>query len=828
MITRLQAKKKTLLILFTVIFAINLNTQAESFSAVYNGNTIYYNITSYITPRTVAVTYRGNSYNSYSNEYSGAVTIPDSVQYYGNYYSVTSIGDYAFQGCSGLTSVTIGNSVTSIGDYAFYYCVGLTSITIPNSVTSIGNWAFYYCLSLASITIPNSVTSIGNYVFSDCSGLTSITIPNSVTSISICAFSGCSGLSSITIPNSVTSIGSSAFDGCSGLSSITIPNSVTSIGDYAFLGCSGLTSINVDNNNQYYASLDGVLFTKQIDTLICCPIDKVGVVNIPNSVTSIGQYAFYGCSGLTSITIGNSVTSIGGDAFYGCSGLTSIIIPNSVTSIGDDTFKNCTSLNTVNFNAINCNTMGSSYHPVFQGCNNLSTILIGNSVTNIPSYAFSNCTGLTSITIPNYVTSIGSYAFIGCNAINTINYNAINCTNINNNFINKTSLMAINFGDRVKNIPNNAFYGCDSVVNIIIPDSVLSIGINAFRDISSLNNLKIGRSVNNIMDSAFYNCENIISIHITANNPPLIYKSTFYNVNLAVPIAVPCSSVSIYQTTAWWSSFTNYQGIRVPQFINTSICEGQIYTNYGANINSAGVYHLVSGCDSIILTLSVTPASIINYYDTICQGNLYNGYGFNFTADTTGRYTRNMQAINGCDSIIALYLTVKPTPIIPEGLDVQVRTNFIELNWLDNGSSYVIYRNNDSLTTTTMPIYLDYDIINNQPYCYKVKSTNGDCESEFSNIVCKTFLNIEDIHQTNITTKLYPNPANGITTLSVDGLDSDADITIYDIQGRILKRMKLKESEMEVNIDLTELIKGIYQIRIVNNNFNITKKLIVN
>ena len=219
---------------------------------------------------------------------------------------LTSIGDYAFEGCSGLTSITIPNSVTSIGYQAFYGCSGLTSVTIGNSVTSIGWCAFSGCSGLTSVTIPNSVTSIGNYAFDGCSGLTSVTIGNSVTSIGYQAFCGCSGLTSVTIPNSVTSIENGAFESCSGLTSITIPNSVTSIENYAFRNCSGLTSIT-----------------------------------IPNSVTSIGWCAFSGCSGLTSVTIPNSVTSIGERAFDGCSGLTSVIIPNSVTTIGRYAFYGC-------------------------------------------------------------------------------------------------------------------------------------------------------------------------------------------------------------------------------------------------------------------------------------------------------------------------------------------------------------------------------------------------------------------------------------------------------------------------------------------------------
>ena len=259
-------KKKLNLILFVLFSIFSLNINAHDFEMVNSdGKTIYYNIIS-SADLTVSVSYRGDSY---TNEYEGDISIPSSVVYSGKTYSVTSIGSYAFEDCSGLTSVTIPNSVTSIGNHAFYSCDALTSVTIGNSVTSIGSYAFNGCSGLTTIIvdegnskydsredcnaiiesetntlisgckstiIPNSVTSIGDYAFYYCS-ITSVTIPNSVTSIGSSAFYDCSGLTSVTIPNSVTSIGYSAFSGCSGLTSVTIPNSVTSIGDEAFSGC---------------------------------------------------------------------------------------------------------------------------------------------------------------------------------------------------------------------------------------------------------------------------------------------------------------------------------------------------------------------------------------------------------------------------------------------------------------------------------------------------------------------------------------------------------------------------------------------------------------
>ena len=401
----------------------------------------------------------GNSRNAYS--------IPNSV---------TSIGYYAFWGCTNLRNIKIPNNVESIGDYAFYNCTSLTSVTIPNSVTSIGNNAFYGCSSLTSVTIPDSVTSIGYSALSSCTSLTSIEVSydnenySSVDGVlfdkdktKLIQYPAGSNRTIYSIPNSVISIGSDAFVGCTSLTSVTIPNSVTSIGGSAFSGCTNLTSIT-----------------------------------IPDSVTSIGSYAFEDCTSLTSVTIGNSVTSIGGSAFSGCTSLTSITIPDSVTSIGDYAFYECTSL---------------------------KSVTIPDSVTSIGDYAFYECTSLKSVTIPNSVTSIGHNAFYGCyftseNFVNNSNveidgYSRPTIVDTDDKgFCIKSNMLVkmrpvyaigeVTIPNSITSIGWSAFYNCRNLTSVTIPNSIESIGDNAFNGCSKLKKIEIPDSVTYIGSKAFY------------------------------------------------------------------------------------------------------------------------------------------------------------------------------------------------------------------------------------------------------------------------------------------------------------------------------------
>jgi DUF971 family protein len=512
--------------------------------------------------------------------------------------SATIIGTDAFQNCTGLTSVIIGSGVTSVGTNAFQNCtnlknitiktdkvtntqtdnwgrrfpadnlvvtfeasiganafydnVRLTSVTIGSGVTSIGNYAFYNCDSLTSVTIPDSVTSIGESAFSYCSSLTSVTIGSGVTSIGASAFSTCTGLTSVTIGSGVTSIGNYAFSGCDSLASVTIPDSVTSIGNYAF---NNYTSITVDSDNPNYASEGGILYNKTKTQFVFIPVGIIsGNFTIPNSVTSIGNSAFSGCTRLTSVTIGSSVTSIGNSAFSGCTGLTSVTIPDSVTSIGSYAFYGCDSLTSVTIG----NGVTSIEDSAFYYCTNLknitiknntitnsssnnwgtrfpadnlvvtfeasiganafynnarlTSVTIGSGVTSIGESAFYGCTGLTSVTIPDSVTSIGQYAFSTCTGLTSVTI-PDSVTSIRASaFSSCTGLTSVTIPDSVTSIGASAFSSCTGLTSVTIPDSVTSIGESAFSYCSSLTSVTIGSGVTSIEHYAFSTCTGLTSV----------------------------------------------------------------------------------------------------------------------------------------------------------------------------------------------------------------------------------------------------------------------------------------------------------------------------
>ena len=552
---------KTLKHLFTVLLLL-CATAVAAHDFVVGG--IYYNITD-ATNKTVAVSYRGSYSDSYSNEYTGNVEIPESVAYNGKTYSVTSIGKDAFRDCSGLTSVVIGNSVTSIGNSAFRGCTGLTSIIIPNSLASIGDYAFYDCSGLDSVVIPNSVTSIGYSAFDGCIGLVSVEIGNGITNFGNYAFAYCSSLVNITsrIPaNSIFAVNTKVFDGVDKTAStLYVPYGAketyastagwsefanivelepeiitggscgknvtwTLVDDVLTISGSGAMDdfFNISAPwEEYRDGIHTVIIEEGVTSIGFAAFhDYSGLTSviIGNSVTSIGGQAFYDCIGLTSIVIGNSVTSIGGQAFDNCTGLTSVVIPNSVTSIGGAAFRACSGLTSIEIPS----SVTSIGDEAFHACPGLTSVTIGNSVTSIGNYAFRACSGLTSIEIPNSVTIIEPKVFAYCAGLTRIKVESGNTkydSREDCNAIIETATNTLIVGCKTTKIPagvtsigEDAFSECNSLTSIEIPNSVTSIGDAAFYDCYSLTSIEIPNSVTSIGNFAFQRCFGLTSVTI--------------------------------------------------------------------------------------------------------------------------------------------------------------------------------------------------------------------------------------------------------------------------------------------------------------------------
>ena len=714
------------------------------------------------------------SVTSGETKYSGNVVIPESVTYNGTSYPVTSIGEYAFIDCSGLTSITIGNSVTTIGSDAFRGCSGLTSVTIPNSVTSIEARAFRDCVGLTSITIPNSVTSIGGSAFFNCARLTSVTIGNSVTSIGENAFFNCSGLTKVNIsdmaswckisfesgtanplfyakhlylngsevkeliiPNSVTSIGGLAFYNCSGLTSVTIGNSVTTIGNYAFSSCSGLTS-----------------------------------VTIPNSVTSIGGYAFSSCSGLTSVTIGNSVNTIGNYAFSSCSGLTSVTIPNSVTSIGENAFyrTNLTGV-TINSDAIisKSYTYNSNLSGIFGDL--VARYTVGNDVKSIGNYAFYNSKALSSVSILSSVTSIGNDAFSGCSRLTSVTIGNSVTSIAANAFFNCSGLTKVNISDMASwckisfesGTANPLFYAKHLYLNgsevkeLIIPNSVTSIGENAFYNCSGLTSVTIPNSVTSIGYSAFYNCSGLTSVAIP-NSVTSIGYSAFYNCSGLTSVIIPNSVTSIGS-----DPFSNCNNLK------------KIF---------------VTGGELLSYVKKQLPTAIIYYMDD----NFYSDGNNFYILDNTNYTAKLVNTIAQGDCTIPKFIKV--------GDELQKQYNLTSI------AKYAMYGNQiQSLTIGENIETIESEALKNKPI--KTIWLTNTPPSGYSNVEGNINYVANDQYTSISNTKVYPYissifEVDGITYVPVnpsertcDAIDCLYDNTIENLH--IGKEVSFKGVSMKVN-----------------------------
>ncbi len=397
-----------------------------------------------------------------------------------------------------IKTVEMSEGITHIGNYAFDECDFLTSVSIPNSVQSVGYGAFYWCNSLDAVYIED-LTAWCNIAFDSHVNnpfnlylndelIKKLIIPNTVISINNFAFKNCASITSVSVPSSVTNIGYSAFENCSSLKAVYITNLA------AWCNIAFLNEFANPLSNAHYLYLNNIIVTK---------------LNIPNSVTQIKQYAFHNNAAITHIDIPNSVKNIGQNAFSGCSSLTSINLPNSITSINENVFSGCIALVTVHIPS----DVTSIGYSAFSGCTSLKSIDIPSNVTNIGSSAFSGCTSLTSIDIPSNVTNIGSSAFYGCTSLASIDIPS-NVTSIRDaTFSGCTSLASIDIPSNVTSIGSSAFYGCTSLATVTIPNKMTIINRAVFSNCTSLASVSIPISVKTIDYYAFYGCSALADVY---------------------------------------------------------------------------------------------------------------------------------------------------------------------------------------------------------------------------------------------------------------------------------------------------------------------------
>lgn len=618
---------------------------------------------------TLTISGTGEMYNyteTYNSNYGYISTAPwgqlyQSIKSISIGENVTSVGSYAFYGCSALETIFVTNSVTFIGDSALYGCTALTDIYFTNGGVDItrlriGNnndalfqarihnnfsaitsgtcgdnltWTLYndgtLMISGTGEMYRYSYTYNTNYGYITTApwgpyyqSIKAVNIGENVTSIGSYAFYGCSSIARVAIGNDVTSIGSMAFYKCSSLLNITIPDSVTCIVSDAFDRCSSLESITVSDGNSVYHSGGNCIIDTELKLLVAgC---KNSVIPSDGSVTLIGSHSFYGRNSLMEIIIPNGVTSIRDDAFYGCTSLSRISIPNSVTSIGYETFANCTSLTSID---------------------------LGSGVTYIDGSAFYGCLLLTNIYIPDGVTSIGSSAFYGC-----------------------SSLTSIDIPDNVSSIENWTFYYCSSLISVVIPDGVTSIKSGAFDMCSSLKAVAIPDSLTFIEQSAFRTCDALTDIYYSGsdvdwneisieNENDSLLNATIYFNYVSEPYVLYSGPCGDYLT---WTF--NNQGV-LTIFGNGQMYDGAPWESYCDMIRSVVIEDGVTSIGgsafaychnltSIIISKDLKSIGDHAFYDCISLTSINIPYGVESIGEWAFGYCENMISIFIPDSVTSI------------------------------------------------------------------------------------------------------------------------------------------------------------------------------
>ena len=517
----------------------------------------------------------------------------------------TSIGEYAFNGCKGITDITFGNQTTSIGNFAFANCIKLTSLNLGNSSPTIGNSSFNGCSSLVSASI-GDVSSIGNAAFSYCSNLTSINLGNNLTNIGEYAFSYCSKLTSIAFPNSLTNIGSFALLSCTSISTVKIPDATTVIGTSAFYSMTNLSSFSVASSNTAFSVIDGILLNKSQTTIIQCPIQKSGSYTIPLSVTTIETGAFYECANITQVIISKNVTTINSRAFGACSALKSLIalplIPPNLYGgdcfVGNNisaTYTYSTSLAAYQAKPDWRNIRIQSFPKIV-----VDSVKPGRLATDILQKYSSQGLKLSSITSLTVTGELNDADFAEIQNMPLLSELNIAGTKTQSGtvptglFANNQMVTSVYLPLKIKKIPNSCFANCKSLVSFS-PLPTDTIGDYAFDNCDGYNNtgLAFPSTIKYIGKAAFRNCTNISGSIYLPDSITSIQDSTFIGCSKLSNVAIFPMKIKTISKSAF-ENCTSLSGI----YLNSNT------TSIGANA--------FKGCTNIIkITVAkITPPSI--------------------------------------------------------------------------------------------------------------------------------------------------------------------------------------------------------------------------
>ncbi|MBN2166678.1 MAG: leucine-rich repeat protein [Marinilabiliaceae bacterium] len=715
---------------------------------------------------------------------SYAFCVPVSLNGKSSIYSivfpatVTSIGSYAFYGCTGIPKITLTSQIAAIEEYSFYGCTGLKTINFPASVTTIGNYAFKGCSDLVTITNNSSLTAIGSYAFSDCVSIKDFFFPSTLKTIGSYAFNNCSNLSSVSIPSQVTTIGYGAFKGCFHLKTATISSAITSIGNYLFYGCSDLTD-----------------FT------------------IPSTITKIGYYAFAYCSSLKSIAIPTSVKTIDNGAFEYCSSLISVEIPSSVTFLGASAFSDCSSLTTA--------TLPSSITTIseflFSNCNKLDSLVIPSSVKTIMRHALQNC-NFTKIEVPSSVNTIGDYAFSG-----------------------NSKLTSVYIPSSVTSMGIQVFSWCTSLPTVKIPKSITRMENSFFSWCTQLTSFTIPSSITHIGYYAFYNCSRLVYLKSDNEIPVSLVNSSnvFQGVNKTTcKLYVPYGSSGLYAAANQWSDFLSI--IEIPGFmlfenqVSVDSAAGSMasvdmlaYTPWTASSDQSWLtIDQSSGDNDCTLTFTATsnPFAVSRVATVTISAEGFSSQTITITQEP------------GAGSSIFNNLAIADMTITESESQC---FNAYDTITVAGGETTVLCENGSSVNFIAgrsiqfLPGFHAAEGSSVQAY---ITTDNSFCDNVFSAIVYQPEQKserieieepVEQIDLQEKSIKVYPNPNNGQFSVILNNFSERAEVTVYSLMGKKVFQTSPARPE-NFDIDLSSALKGLYIVKVISGGEQFMKKIIVN